>query len=99
MSRELVHECWWSVRRFDDVGVIVYDQTAGWSSLVAQWAHNPKVGGSNPPPATTYQLLGTHWLPFAPALGTTDPPQVSQGNTLRTTTLLAARLPSDMACV
>ena len=26
--------------------------TAGWSSLVARWAHNPKVGGSNPPPAT-----------------------------------------------
>ena len=29
-----------------------YDVTAGWSSLVARWAHNPKVGGSNPPPAT-----------------------------------------------
>ena len=25
---------------------------AGWSSLVARWAHNPKVGGSNPPPST-----------------------------------------------
>ena len=23
---------------------------AGWSSLVARWAHNPKVGGSNPSP-------------------------------------------------
>jgi hypothetical protein len=43
----------------------------------------------------TDKLLGTHWLP----LGTTDAPQVSWGNTLRTTTLLAARLPSDMACV
>ena len=29
-----------------------YHQPAGWSSLVARWAHNPKVGGSNPPPAT-----------------------------------------------
>src|SRR6185295_8579060 len=29
-----------------------YDGCAGWSSLVARWAHNPKVGGSNPPPAT-----------------------------------------------
>ena len=29
-----------------------YDDPAGWSSLVARWAHNPKVGGSNPPPAT-----------------------------------------------
>ena len=25
---------------------------AGWSSLVARRAHNPKVGGSNPSPAT-----------------------------------------------
>jgi hypothetical protein len=28
------------------------DRVAGWSSPVARWAHNPKVGGSNPPPAT-----------------------------------------------
>src|SRR5699024_2879009 len=27
---------------------------AGWSSLAARWAHNPKVGGSNPSPATNY---------------------------------------------
>ena len=25
---------------------------AGWSSSVARWAHNPKVAGSNPAPAT-----------------------------------------------
>ena len=25
---------------------------AGWSSQVARWAHNPKVTGSNPVPAT-----------------------------------------------
>jgi hypothetical protein len=31
-----------------------YDFSAGWSSLVARWAHNPKVGGSNPPPATKW---------------------------------------------
>ena len=40
--------------RFDDVERIVYDRSAGWSSLVARWAHNPKVGGSNPPPATNF---------------------------------------------
>src|SRR3990167_3797406 len=28
---------------------------AGWSSLVARRAHNPKVVGSNPAPATRYQ--------------------------------------------
>ena len=33
-----------------------YDFPAGWSSLVARWAHNPKVGGSNPPPATNELL-------------------------------------------
>ena len=29
---------------------------AGWSSLVARRAHNPKVGGSNPPPATNNNI-------------------------------------------
>ena len=29
-----------------------YHEPAGWSSLVARWAHNPKVAGSNPAPAT-----------------------------------------------
>jgi hypothetical protein len=31
---------------------IVVDLSAGWSSLVARRAHNPKVTGSNPVPAT-----------------------------------------------
>ena len=35
---------------------------AGWSSLVARRAHNPKVGGSNPPPATQKsQIEPVHW--------------------------------------
>ena len=33
-------------------GTIQYTSNAGWSSLVARWAHNPKVAGSNPAPAT-----------------------------------------------
>jgi hypothetical protein len=38
-----------------------YDSTAGWSSLVARWAHNPKVVGSNPTPATKrhHKFAGT----------------------------------------
>src|SRR5581483_5626694 len=32
--------------------VFGYYNFAGWSSLVARWAHNPKVAGSNPAPAT-----------------------------------------------
>jgi hypothetical protein len=31
---------------------IWFDLGAGWSSPVARWAHNPKVAGSNPAPAT-----------------------------------------------
>src|SRR5262252_7766220 len=38
--------------RFDRTFMDLYYRSAGWSSLVARWAHNPKVGGSNPPPAT-----------------------------------------------
>ena len=34
-----------------------YHEFAGWSSLVARWAHNPKVGGSNPPPATILKAV------------------------------------------
>ncbi len=30
---------------------------AGWSSLVARRAHNPKVVGSNPAPATKFRLI------------------------------------------
>ncbi len=41
---------------FFEIEPIAHDQpaikVAGWSSPVARWAHNPKVGGSNPPPAT-----------------------------------------------
>ena len=33
---------------------------AGWSSLVARRAHNPKVVGSNPTPATTFQIKYTN---------------------------------------
>jgi hypothetical protein len=41
----------------------MYPFIAGWSSLVARRAHNPKVVGSNPAPATktntrTYIVLG-----------------------------------------
>jgi hypothetical protein len=45
------------LRGFDARGSHCYHFHAGWSSLVARWAHNPKVGGSNPPPATNLILL------------------------------------------
>ncbi len=32
--------------------IFMIKHTAGWSSLAARWAHNPKVVGSNPTPAT-----------------------------------------------
>ena len=36
---------------------MIYRTDAGWSSLVARRAHNPKVVGSNPAPATTLKSL------------------------------------------
>ncbi len=47
---------------FITVSLIIEDvetiQTiAGWSSLVARRAHNPKVVGSNPAPATNFYLI------------------------------------------
>src|SRR5215469_15971398 len=58
--------------------------------------HNPKVGGSS---TNRIKLAGTCRLPFLAArhAGVTAP-QVSNGNTLRTTTPFAARLRSDIAC-
>ena len=45
------------------VAVIV---DAGWSSLVARRAHNPKVVGSNPAPATKFlKGLTDRWVFFA----------------------------------
>ena len=41
-----------SPRRIDLALTNPYYRSAGWSSLVARWAHNPKVAGSNPAPAT-----------------------------------------------
>ena len=39
--------CWFTKLTF-----FIHQHDAGWSSLVARWAHNPKVGSSNLPPAT-----------------------------------------------
>ena len=46
------------------LGPIVGLKGAGWSSLVARRAHNPKVVGSNPAPATTvkYNFCGANAL-------------------------------------
>src|SRR5581483_11103396 len=49
---------------FDPLRFDCYDEVAGWSSLVARWAHNPKVGGSNPPPATIYGIRQPQITPF-----------------------------------
>ena len=45
-------------------GPTVFD--AGWSSLVARRAHNPKVGGSNPPPATKFNPKKSNTYKFRP---------------------------------
>ena len=40
--------------KFPNLYAIICYDVAGWSSLVARRAHNPKVGGSNPSPATKF---------------------------------------------
>ena len=45
---------WRFKRRFDEPPPFRYHACAGWSSLVARRAHNPKVVGSNPTPATKF---------------------------------------------
>ena len=44
--------------------------TARWSSLVARWAHNPKVVGSNPALATNKKIPDQKWsgIFFAPVV-------------------------------
>ena len=41
----------------DEQGSCIRDNIAGWSSLEARRAHNPKVIGSNPIPATTKKAV------------------------------------------
>jgi hypothetical protein len=43
-------------RRVDQFSGDCYDFSAGWSSQVARWAHNPKVASSNLAPATKLNL-------------------------------------------
>ena len=42
---------------------IIYAQfnIAGWSSMVARQAHNLKVAGSNPAPATNFHYIPNHF--------------------------------------
>ncbi len=44
----------------DLIPSIVPASDAGWSSLVARRAHNPKVVGSNPAPATNNKLVSKY---------------------------------------
>ena len=43
-----------SLTAFPSVCIVLLSD-AGWSSMVARRAHNPKVVGSNPAPATKYR--------------------------------------------
>ena len=55
-----------SKTKFDRFHILCIIGAAGWSSLVARRAHNPKVAGSNPAPATR-QNKGesvTYWFAF-----------------------------------
>ena len=43
-----------TVQGFESL-ILLFHIIAGWSSLVARRAHNPKVVGSNPAPATSFE--------------------------------------------
>jgi hypothetical protein len=65
LGRENPQRQWYCVSRRGRVGrrqarPISLPPTAGWSSPVARQAHNLKVRGSNPLPATTYFQIVTH---------------------------------------
>ena len=45
-----------SLRKFDGTYALRYSEYAGWSSLVARRAHNPKVVSSNLTPATILKI-------------------------------------------
>ena len=51
------HDCLFAVSQHNPHG---REFGAGWSSPVARQAHNLKVAGSNPAPATI--VICTHWL-------------------------------------
>ena len=61
----LLHTVFLFPRRFDASFPFRYSQGAGWSSLVARRAHNPKVVGSNPTPATILGNTKHKGLPHA----------------------------------
>ena len=63
---------------------------AGWSSPVARWAHNPKVGGSNPPPATTLRRLS----PFSRPNGVKIPRSCHSDKHMPQTVEISLRIPS-----
>lgn len=44
------------LRKLEQFAIILFLPDAGWSSLAARRAHNPKVVGSNPAPATNLAL-------------------------------------------
>ena len=58
LGRENPQRRWYFVLRHGRVGrcraLKLQSTSAGWSSLVARQAHNLKVAGSNPAPATIY---------------------------------------------
>ena len=62
---------WVRLAAFDPPRHRQYTWNAGWSSPVARWAHNPKVVGSNPTPATNQingleRIRKADSLPFTP---------------------------------
>ena len=62
-----------------EVGVSSKSVDAGWSSLVARRAHNPKVVGSNPSPATIWSgsSVGLECRPVTAEVAGSSPVQTA----------------------
>ena len=66
----MIREALEAIRRSKSTGPLVHRKQvlAGWSSLVARQAHNLKVSGSNPDPATFKRPLSSRWSFFGSGL-------------------------------
>jgi hypothetical protein len=88
---------WWTRAHVGSTGAPGYPDShaAGWSSLVARRAHNPKVAGSNPAPATRGRPRSETWAFVIPGCAS----QESSTGCIRReslTCVFVSRLPVDV---
>ena len=78
------------IPRFDEPLRFRYHSFAGWSSLVARRAHNPKVVGSNPTPATNFSCSISYLEATAPVASFSFSVQSVQFGTVKPVSICSA---------